>query len=206
LWNVQQAGCLAELKLPAEATGSPVAAFDSTGLVFCASAAMSGDPGSHYVHLYDARNYSGGAFAEFKVLKSDLEKSILSHVSMDVSRASLLSQSIFRSVQFNLSGSSIMIGTDNSLIILIDGYEGNIQRVIYDAKNSSDRPAVASFSSDDKTVLCGNENGTITCWDLGSGLAVKQLEGHLGPVNCIAMNPKFVQMASACTQTAIWRW
>jgi WD40 repeat protein len=99
-----------------------------------------------------------------------------------------------------------MIGTDNSMLVLIDGYEGHIQRIIYDASNSSGRPAVATFSSDDKTVLSGNENGTISCWDLASGLSVKQLEGHLSCVNCIAVNPKFLQMASACTQTAIWRW
>jgi COMPASS component SWD2 len=208
LWNIQQAGCLAELKLPPEATGTPVAVFDSTGLVFSVVAAMSGGTGDggHYVHLYDARNYSGGAFAEFKVQRGDLEKAILSHVSMDVNRASFLSRSAVRSVQFNVSGSSIMIGTDNGMNVLLDGFEGNIQRVIYDVNNTSSRPAVACFSSDDKTVLCGNDNGSISCWDLASGMVVKQLEGHIGAVNCIAANPKYAQLASACTQTALWLW
>jgi hypothetical protein len=43
---VQQAGCLAEMKLPANTVGDPHAIFDSTGLVFAVTAAMSGGAGN----------------------------------------------------------------------------------------------------------------------------------------------------------------
>jgi hypothetical protein len=46
LWNVQQAGCLADMKLPANTVGDPHAIFDSTGLVFAVTAAMSGGVGN----------------------------------------------------------------------------------------------------------------------------------------------------------------
>jgi hypothetical protein len=46
LWNVQQAGCLAEMKLPANTVGDPHAIFDSTGMVFAVTAAMAGGIGN----------------------------------------------------------------------------------------------------------------------------------------------------------------
>lgn len=41
LWNIQQAGCLAQMDLPINAEGTPHAAFDSTGLVFAITASMT---------------------------------------------------------------------------------------------------------------------------------------------------------------------
>ena len=60
LWTAGVAGCIAELKLPEETEGSPLAAFDSTGLVFAVTAAMLRGAG-HYLHLYDARRRRQGA-------------------------------------------------------------------------------------------------------------------------------------------------
>lgn len=45
LWNIQQAGSLAQLELPANAAGTPHAAFDSTGLVFAVTATMADGKG-----------------------------------------------------------------------------------------------------------------------------------------------------------------
>ena len=46
LWNIGRSGNnIAELKLPHNVEGSPLVAFDSTGLVFGVSAAMSGGDG-----------------------------------------------------------------------------------------------------------------------------------------------------------------
>lgn len=45
LWNMQEAGSLAQLDLPSSASGNPHAVFDSTGLVFAVSAAVSGGKG-----------------------------------------------------------------------------------------------------------------------------------------------------------------
>ena len=53
LWNIQQAGSLAQLELPANAVGTPHAAFDSTGLVFAVTAAMADGKGQVSLVLYD---------------------------------------------------------------------------------------------------------------------------------------------------------
>ena len=45
LWNIQEAGSLAQLELPSTAAGNPHAVFDSTGLVFAVSASIAGGKG-----------------------------------------------------------------------------------------------------------------------------------------------------------------
>jgi len=202
LWNVQAAGCLAECKLPDETTSSPRAVFDTTGLVFAITASMSEGQG-HYVHLYDARNHSAGAFAELKVSQADLEKAIQSQINMTPEQAAELSKSDWHSITFNKSGSQIMVGADKGMSVVLDGFEGTVQRVLV-AK--SQQPAVSCFTPDDKTIVAGNDDGSITCWDVGSGAVVKNLTGHNGPVNCVAANPRYAQLATACKDTALWLW
>jgi WD40 repeat protein len=206
LWDVKEAGCLAELKLPDSTVGEPLAVFDSTGLVFAVTAAMSERQG-HYVHLYDARNYNGGAFAELRVSQTDLENAIQSQVSTTPVRAAEMSRGDWKSIEFNLSGNQILIGADQGVSVLLDGFEGTIQRVLVPpGANYSSSPAVSCFTPDDKTVLAGHDDGTITCWDVDSGAIVNTLKGHTGRVNCLAANPKYAQIASSCTNTALWIW
>lgn len=202
LWNVQSAGCLAELKLPDVTSGSPLAAFDFTGLVFAVVAAMSDESG-YYLHLYNATNYDGGAFSELKISRDTLEQSIQSHLSVSSQEAKVLSQGAWTSLHFNKAGDRILVGTDKGLSIVMDGFEGTIQRVF---SGSSQRRAVSCFSGDDQTLLIGNADGTITCWSLASGTMVKKLEGHPGPIQSIASNPKYSQFATGCKNTALWIW
>lgn len=204
LWTAGQAGCLAELKLPEETEKSPMAVFDSTGLVFAVTAAMPGGSG-HYLHLYDARNSNGGAFAELKVSQLDLAMAIQSHVSVTPDRAKKLSQCDWTSMVFNLSGNQILIGAEKGMCILLDGFEGAVQRVLV-GPESTERPAVSCCTPDDRTVLQGNDDGSISCWSVETGTITKTLKGHAGPVSCIAANPKYAQIASTCTQTALWTW
>lgn len=204
LWTAGQAGCLAELKLPEETEKSPLVVFDSTGLVFAVTAAMSGGKGQ-YLHLYDARNYAAGAFAELKVSQVDLEKAIQSHVSATPDRTKTLSEADWTSLQFNESGNQILVGAEKGMSVLLDGFEGTVQRVLVGSK-PTERAAVCCFTPDDKTILQGNEDGSISCWSVDTGTVVKTLTGHPGPVSCIAANPKYAQIASSCTQTALWTW
>jgi WD40 repeat protein len=57
LWTAQSAGCLAELPLPDKTEKDPIAAFDSTGLVFAVTAPMK-DLQGHHLHLYDVRQFN----------------------------------------------------------------------------------------------------------------------------------------------------
>jgi COMPASS component SWD2 len=187
-WNLQQAGCLAECKLSNEvatATTDPVvvAVFDHTGLVFGVAATMANQAG-YYLHLYDARNYGAGAFCEFKLSHQDL--------------MTQPSDSI-RSLQFNASGNCILLNTTRQSILL-DGFEGTVQHVLQDGSGGS-----ACFTPDDRTVLQSNES-YITCWDTATGSVVNRLQGHVGPIRCVAANPVRQQIASSCSQTALWSW
>lgn len=202
LWNISQAGCLAEMKLPDETEKSPLAAFDTTGLVFAVTAALRGGAG-HCVHLYDARNYGAGAFAELKVNQEDIENVLRSQAGLAADRASLLSKVEWTSIEFNLSGNQILVGAEKGMSMILDGFEGTVQRVLV---GKSDRPAVSCITPDDKTLLQGNDDGTISCWSIESGSVVKTLEGHPASINCVAANPKYAQIASCCTQTALWTW
>ena len=46
LWDLKQAGCVAQLQLPGETEGNPTVAFDSTGMVFAVSVPMAGKQGN----------------------------------------------------------------------------------------------------------------------------------------------------------------
>lgn len=180
------------MELPSEAQGTPHAVFDSTGLVLGITAAGATE---QFVHLYDARNYSGGAFAEFKVPHSSIEMAIPQGAN-----ASELSKSEWSSIAFNASGNQ-MLATSKGMALLLDGFEGTVQKAL-----CSEGALSACFSSDDKAVLMGNKDGSIGCWSVDSGALVKKLTGHTGPVGCIAANPKYAMFASCDTSTALWLW
>ena len=204
MWKAGEAGCLATLNLPVETEQTACAAYDSTGLVFAVMAAMAGGQG-HYVHLYDARNYSEGPFAEMKISRADLATAIQSHVSATPERVQALSQAEWSSIEFNLPGNQILIGAEQGMCVLLDGFEGTVQRVLAEPGETK-RSAVCCFSTDDRTVLQGHQDGSISCWNVESGTIAQSLPGHAGPVSAIAVNPRYCQIASACTQTALWCW
>ena len=202
LWSATSAGCLAELKLPEQTEKDPLAIFDSTGLVFAVTASMTGGQG-HYLHLYDARKYDAGAFAELKVSHDHLQQAIQTHVNVAPNEAGVFATADWTSIQFNTSGNQIFVGTDKGMTIAMDGFEGTVQRVF---PGTAQRPAVSCVTADDKTLLTGNDDGSISCWSVESGELLKRLEGHPGSVQAIAANPKYAQFASACKQTALWIW
>ena len=184
---------------------SPLVAFDYTGLVFGVTAAMTSEIKGFYLHLYDARNFSTGAFTELKILQSDLETAIQSHINVSPDRAKELSEANWTSFKFNYCGDKIVIGTDKGMCILLDGFNGAILRVIL-GSNSKDRKSVSCVTPDDETILLGNDDGSISCWSVQAGVILNTLKGHPGPVECVAANPKYAQIASACCQTALWLW
>jgi WD40 repeat protein len=178
------------MDLPVEAVGTPLAVFDSTGLVFGVTAAMANGQG-HYIHLYDARNYSSGAFAEMKVDQASL------NAVLPPAKA----QAPWTNMTFNGSGNQILISGGQGLALTLDGFEGTVKRTF------TEQSALCScFTPDDKYVLTGNEDGSISCWNVDSGILVKKLEGHPNPVTCVVASPKTTLLASCCTNTALWLW
>ncbi len=133
-----------------------------------------------------------------KVLTKDMEQALTTH------RVNALIDSVeWKSLHFNGSGNQMLIQAEPGLAIVLDGYDGTVQR-IFESKTS--KGTVSCFTPDDQCVLLGTEAGTIEVYNLQSGNLVKTLEGHLGPVSALACNPKYAQIASSCTNTCLWLW
>jgi WD40 repeat protein len=149
--------------------------------------------------LYDVRNFSGGAFSEMKVQAADVQQ------AMETQRVTVpQNQALtWKSIDFNLSGNRMLVEADPGITLVLDGYEGTVQRIFQSKTGSA---TSACFTPDDQSVLVANDAGTVDCWNLQSGTIVKTLEGHLGPVGALKCNPKYSQIASSCTNTCLWIW
>eukprot|EP00592_Proboscia_alata_P014491 CAMPEP_0194392832 /NCGR_PEP_ID=MMETSP0174-20130528/122959_1 /TAXON_ID=216777 /ORGANISM="Proboscia alata, Strain PI-D3" /LENGTH=380 /DNA_ID=CAMNT_0039188445 /DNA_START=45 /DNA_END=1184 /DNA_ORIENTATION=- len=225
LWNLQQPGCLAKLEMPAAGnsggvtvSGAPYAAFDSTGLVFGITAACED---GNRIHLYDARKYSSGAFAEIVCKSSDLLAELPSKLvgTSGVTAATRLkemSSADWTSLQFNASGNRLLVTTKKGIFLLLDGFDGKLLHAFQgegppttesdaaSAVSHPEEPLSGCFTPDDKHVLGGCEDGSVSCWDAETGKLCHRLEGHVGRVNAVACNPKTALLATACTNTALW--
>jgi WD40 repeat protein len=146
--------------------------------------------------LYDARNYTGGAFSELQVSTKDMQTALQAN-NIPLSASSLT----WNSISFNVSGNRMLVEADPGLAIVLDGFEGTIQNIF-----SGGQKSAACFTPDDHSLVLGTDSGTIQCLDLNSGSVVRTLEGHKGPVGAIACNPKYAQLASSCTNTCLWIW
>lgn len=199
LWTLQDAGCVAKMELPSGAPKGAFGVFDGSGLVFGIGA--SGET-EDYIHLYDARNYTGGAFSELKLSHSSIENAIQKQHDF-TGNASDLSKKQLTSLSFNASGNQLLVTGEDGMTLLLDGFatEATIQKTLCSPVGVS-----ACFTPDDKTVLMGNTDGTISCWNTETGSIIKKLGGHSGPVSCIAANPTKEMFAACCTNTALWIW
>jgi len=250
LWDLATAGAVGEMNLPIKGGGAGVggeyvldpeggvmASYDSTGLVFGITTPLADGVGN-LIHLYDARNYGNGAFADYKVNQTSIlaaiqQQSQQQQQSQNTQRqqraipsntiATELSFARWTSMKFNTSGKKLLVTTDKGMALVLDGYDGSVTDVLLSDSSGNDggnaltmmtkcpsEPMTACFTRDDRTVLCGNGDGTIGCWSLdaggGASTLVQTLKGHVGRVGCMATNPKYAQIATACTNTAVWLW
>jgi WD40 repeat protein len=130
-------------------------------------------------------------------------------------RAYALSRAEWTSMEFNESGKQILVGTVGGVALTLDGYEGTVHHsyqaetaVGHNTTGASSKalPMAACFTRDGLSVMCGNDDGTISCYQADTGLLVRKIRGHPDRVGAIAANPKYKQFASACTNTAVWIW
>jgi WD40 repeat protein len=143
------------------------------------------------------------------VSRQEIESKIRSAGSTP-ERAYALSRSEWTSMEFNKSGKQISIGSNAGFAMTVDGYEGTVIHTflseVAGESTSTSLPMAACFTSDDRTLLCGNDNGTVSCYDVDTGLLTRKLKGHVDRVSAVAVNPKYCQIATACTNTAVWIW
>jgi WD40 repeat protein len=127
-----------------------------------------------------------------KVLTSQLERTVTQKQA----------RSDWTHLSFNASGNQILVAGQNGLCLTLDGYEGTLLRSF----SSPTAVSAACWTSDDRTILVGNDDGTIACWNVDSGAMVRKLEGHTGAISWVGFNPTYNMFASCDTATAMWVW
>ena len=53
----------------------------------------------------------------------------------------------------------------------------------------SDEVNCAAFSSDDKVLVTGSQDGKVTAWDTQTGKAFLDLPGHIAGIRAVAFSP-----------------
>ena len=142
-----------------------------------------------------------------KVTRQDIESRLRLSGSTP-ERAYALSKSEWTSMQFNQSGKQILIGANGGMALSVDGYEGTVLHSFLTETGSGGAslslPMATCFTPDDRSIICGNDDGTVSCYQADSGLLARKLRGNVDRVGAVAVSPKYKQMATACSSTVVW--
>lgn len=66
--------------------------------------------------------------------------------------------------------------------------------------NTKGIPLEVSFSPDSMFVFSGSTDGRVHCWSTDTGARIATMScDHPGPVQCVGFNPKYMMLATACT-------
>jgi COMPASS component SWD2 len=176
LWDLKSSACQGLLR---RRSCSPAAVeFDPTGLVFAVAT------GNNTLKLYNAKVYDGGPFLNVQIEHSH--------------------EIVWSQLQWSPDGKYILLSdtVDSNMHWLVDSFNGNLLRKF--SVPDTHRLRGATFSPDSQHVLSGIENGSIMAWRIDSGELVHRFTGHIGPVGCIAFNPRYLMFASACSNVHFW--
>jgi len=178
LWDLRSPNCQGLMHLASR----PVAAFDPEGLIFAAGV------NSESVKLYDLRSFDKGPFASFRLTA---EKGCE-----------------WTGLKFSPDGKTILLSTNGTVIRLVDAFHGNpLQTFSGHVNNINNKsiPLEASYSPDSQFVFSGSTDGRVHVWSTESGAKVCSFTAdHTGPVQCVQFNPKFMMLASGCTNMVIF--
>lgn len=110
-------------------------------------------------------------------------------------------------LKFSPDGHSLLIPTNGALIHLINANNGALVQTFTDQFNDTGFPTEASFSPDSQYILCGTTGGRIQVWNILTGKRVcvlQNIDDLEGLVSCVKFNPKYMMVASACTNMVFW--
>jgi len=175
LWDLRSPNCQGLMHL----SGRPVAAFDPEGLIFAAGV------NSESLKLYDLRSFDKGPFTTFKLSQ---EK-----------------ECDWTGVKFSPDGKTLLVSTNGSIIRLVDAFSGTPLQTFTGHLNNKGIALEASYSPDSQFVFSGSTDGRLHVWNAENGYKLCVLNAdHTGPVQCVQFNPKYMMLASACTNMAFW--
>ncbi|XP_054709980.1 WD repeat-containing protein 82-like [Uloborus diversus] len=176
IWDLRSPNCQGVMHLPGSRS---VVNFDPEGLIFAVGI------NSELVRLYDLKSFDKGPFNTFK-LPQDKDCD-------------------WTGLKFSPDGKTILISTNGQVIRLIDAFHGTPLQVFTGHINNKGLPLEASFSPDSQFIFSGSTDGRVHVWSAESGNKTAELCcDHTGPVQCVQFNPKYMMLASACTNMAFW--
>ena len=93
-----------------------------------------------------------------------------------------------------------MICSFGSTVRIVDSFHGTPLQSFSGFVNTKNHHLEACFSPDSQFVFSGSGDGLIHVWNAESGYKVCVMNAdHPGPVHCVQFNPKYMMMATACT-------
>lgn len=212
LWNLSMQNPIAKLQLPSR-YDSPYATFDASGMVFgvlCQDTYKK----THELKLFDARNFDAGPFQEILPEQSLIESAIrTASPEWTPAQTQKCMDSVWNQFEFSADGNHILVSTQSDLLLVCDGFRPDLEPLaITTRKNDSQAKLGSCLSPNAKYVVTASEDNEVLMYDYkniesGGTSAVKMcgvLTGHVAPVGCIACNPKYDVMATACVNTVLW--
>eukprot|EP00794_Sanderia_malayensis_P006835 gene6835-7603_t len=176
VWDLRSPNCQGLMHV----SGRPVASFDPEGLIFAAGV------DADIIRLYDLRSFDKGPFATFHLTVREPDTDLTD-------------------IKFSLDGKSILVNTTKGLIHLLDAFQGHQLQTFVGHKYDKDTRLEASYSPDSQYVLAGSNDGKIHVWATDSGKKITILDGnHTGAVQNVRFNPKYMMIASTCTNMAFF--
>lgn len=108
-------------------------------------------------------------------------------------------------LKFSQDGCTILLTSNGSQIRLLNAFTGSPVQTLSGYQNNKRIPIEASYSPDSQYIFSGSSDGRIHIWNAVTGYKVCVLHGdHPGPVPCVKFNPKYMMMATACSNMAFW--
>jgi COMPASS component SWD2 len=107
-------------------------------------------------------------------------------------------------IKFSNNGCDMLITTRQEKIYVLDSFTYTLKHTLSGFQNKTQLNIEASFSPDGKYIFGGSQDGIVHAWEVASGKKVKEFTGHPAAVSCVAFNPRYLMMASACVNLAFW--
>lgn len=182
MWDLRAPTPFARLR----SSAIPLVSYDPKGLIF--SLAYNHPTSRHtLVKLYDPRQYHDGPFLEFQLDNP--------------------TRAIPTSLQFSSDGEYfLLVNADvDASVNIYDAYKGKPFRVFRGHRNVSGIPLDACFSPDSAFLATGSDDGSVKVWHVASErLVLDYPQVHAMPSACIAWNPHYNMMATACQNVLFW--
>jgi hypothetical protein len=81
--------------------------------------------------------------------------------------------------------------------------QGTIQHVNTERTHTNLVPPESCFAPDSSSVISTCGSNDLLVWNFAAGTS-SRLSGHVTAPTCVAANPKYDMMASACSNVLLW--